>query len=237
MGVHAPEQPQQPWQRIHQLTGVVPLAGYLVLHLGSQAFAFGGERSYRQMLGAVDRVPWLGAVELVFVVLPLLLHALIGLIWLVPRGVFAPSAVPQSAGSALGLPAPTWPEGRLFQSVTGVLVLAFLLGHLWQFRGQLWLGDIDRRDFFAELSASLSATAFGGFPWVALLYLIGVAAAALHCAHGLYRAGRPWAGSSRGRQRALGQACVLLGVSLFLLGSLLVIELATGSAVIQRPGS
>jgi succinate dehydrogenase / fumarate reductase cytochrome b subunit len=225
--MNAVERPRWPWPRLHQLTGVVPLAGYLVLHLGAQAFAFGGEQGYRRMAGALDRLPWLGVLELGFVVLPLSVHVLIGLVWLLPR----------AAGRARALSATHRAEGLLLQSVTGVLVLTFLLGHLWQFRGQLWLGDIDRRDFFAELCASLSATAFGGFPVVAVFYLIGVAAAAVHCAHGLYRAGRPWARSSRGRQRALGQSCVLLGVGLFLLGSLLVIELATGSAVIQLPGS
>lgn len=200
------------------MAGAVPLAGYLVLHLTTQASALAGAEGYAALTRAVDRIPGLLGLEVLVIYLPLSFHVIAGL------------ARPplRSAGE-------TGPWWRPLQLVSGLVLLAFLGFHFWQFRWRLWTGELARADFYPELCASLSSTARGGVPLVALAYLAGVAAAAFHAARGLARAASTWR-FARGRQRLLARACAGFGFGLFVLGALIVIDLATGSVLIHLPG-
>jgi hypothetical protein len=71
---------------------------------------------------------------------------------------------------------------------------------------------------------------------VALSYLLGVAAAAFHAARGLYQLWVGWSVVAQNHTRRALWCCTLAGLSLFLLGTLIVIDLATGSVVIRWPG-
>ena len=116
-------------------------------------------------------------------------------------------------------------------------MLVFLLSHIWQFRVRVWTSVITPSDYYAELCASLSSTWWGGVPLVAIGYLLGTAAATLHGALGLYRAGLTLRWVGEGRQRLWGRCCAALALSLFGLGALIVIDLATGSVLIHLRGS
>jgi succinate dehydrogenase / fumarate reductase cytochrome b subunit len=119
---------------------------------------------------------------------------------------------------------------ELLQLVAGLLVAGFLLLHLWQFRVRLYSGAITAADFGAELAASLSSTAFGGVPVMAIVYLVGLAAAAFHFAHGLHGVCRTWGIVLTERAGRVSLALfTLAGVSLFTIGAATVIYLATGS--------
>lgn len=190
------------------------------MHLAAQASALGGWESHRLVSAALDRVPFAFWIEMLGVYLPLLLHAALGF-WRASLGA-APS--PAAARSA-----------RLLQQTSAVVLAAFLVFHLWHFRFRLWTGEIGRGDIYPELCASLSSTVWGGVPLVAVAYLIGTAAAAFHVASGLYRASLAWRWVAARRQRSLGLWCVALGCGLFVLGALIVIDLATGSVVIRLP--
>lgn len=204
------------WVRLHALAGAIPLAGYLVLHLISQAFAFGGAQRYSEVIGAIDGLPFMIAVEAVGIYVPLTFHVVAGLGW-------ARTRQSHSAGVWAGK------RGRALQSASGVVVLGFVAAHFWQFRWRLWLGELDRSDFYPELCASLSST-LGGVPLVALGYLLGLAAAAFHMAQGLYHACSGWNLASRS---VIGRCCGALGAALFVLGACIIIDLATGSVLLQ----
>jgi hypothetical protein len=73
-------------------------------------------------------------------------------------------------------------------------------------------------------------------PLVALSYLLGVAAAAFHAAQGLYQLWVGWNVAAQNQAKRALWCCTLAGLSLFLLGTLIVIDLATGSVVIRWPG-
>lgn len=210
------------WVRLHALAGAIPLAGYLLLHLATQAATFAGARSYERFTRAIDAVPALLALEIVMIYLPLGYHVGAGVLRLRER-------TDEVEG---GLPGP-W--GRRLQVASGAVLLLFLVFHVWQFRWRLWVGDLSRADFYPELCATLSSTRFGGVPLVALGYLVGVAAAAFHGAQGIHRVAVGW-DMLRGRQRLLARLCVGLGIGLFLLGASIVIDLATGSVLIHFPG-
>jgi succinate dehydrogenase cytochrome b subunit len=210
------------WVRLHLLAGALPLAGYLVLHLGTQAFAWGGPFAYARANAAIDRTPWLQVLEVAFLYVPLGYQVGAGL-WRMRSAAWL-----SGAGQGRG-----W---RAVQQLSGGVLLAFLIYHFWQFRGRLWTGELDRSDYFPELCASLSSTALGGVPVVALGYLLGMAAAAFHAADGLYRFWLGWSIAAKNQPKRAIWCCTLAGLSLFLLGTLIVIDLATGSVVIHWPG-
>jgi succinate dehydrogenase / fumarate reductase cytochrome b subunit len=202
------------------LSGAIPLAGYLVLHLVSQAVALAGAQPYSRVMGAIDSLPLMIALEVVGIYAPLAFHVVAGLRLIRGRQMRTGSVWVGAGGQSL-------------QSASGLVVLGFVAIHFWQFRWRLWMGELDRSDFYPELCASLSSTAFGGVPLVAMGYLLGVAAAAVHMAQGLYQACLGWELAPR---QLAARCCGALGAALFLLGALTVIELATGSVRLHFPG-
>ena len=204
----------------------MPLAGYLVVHLLSQASAFGGPLAYAARVGSSPSLFSL-VLEVGLVYVPLLVHVSLGA-W---RVAYGEGEAPREGAASEHLSIAT------LQRVSALVLLLFLLSHIWQFRVRVWTSVITPSDYYAELCASLSSTWWGGVPLVAIGYLLGTAAAALHGALGLYRAGLTLRWVGEGRQRLWGRCCAALAVSLFGLGALIVIDLATGSVLIHLRGS
>lgn len=214
--------PAPHWLRWHSLLGVVPLAGYLILHLGAQGLALWDASFERWLHGGQERHLLRGALELGLLYAPLCLHVALGV-----RRVLSQAPAVQ-ARSRLG-------GGSRAQGLSALVLSVFLLGHVWQMEGRRWTGELDVRDLLPELCASLSSTALGGVPLVALGYLLGIAAAAFHAAHGLYRAGVGSGLVTTSGGPRLARACVLAGLGAFVLGVLMVVQLATGSLRIYLP--
>jgi succinate dehydrogenase / fumarate reductase cytochrome b subunit len=118
----------------------------------------------------------------------------------------------------------------VLQRASAVVVLVFIAVHVLQFRVPLLLGEIDQRDVFYELCASLSSTSAFGVPWVALGYLLGLAATVYHFANGLSGFCFSW-GIASGRRglRRVQALTGLLGVLLFAVGANSIIYFSTGS--------
>ena len=206
------------WVRWQAWVGVVPLAGYLVVHLLVQASALWGPRTYARF---AERAAWLVPLEIALVYLPLVLHAALG-----ACRVARPASAAGEGGWA-------GPLGRPAQQLSGAVLFVFVIAHAWQFRVPAWRGELAASDYYPALCASLSTTAWGGVPIVAVGYLLGLAAAALHGAQGLYHAALRlgWVGARR--QRRWGLCCTAFGLFVFGLGALIVIDLATGSVLIH----
>jgi succinate dehydrogenase / fumarate reductase cytochrome b subunit len=232
----SPGAPAPLWLRVQLWAGLLPLAGYLVVHLIRQASVLWGQRAY-VVWGAAEPTSWRLAVSVVLVYLPLLVHAGLGLRRL--AGSEHAVAVEGSDGSAHAVRGASVARSvrRALQQLSAAVLFIFLLAHLWQFSVPSWTGALAASDYYPELCAALSSTRWGGVPWVAIGYLLGVAAAALHGAHGIYH-GLLGLGFIRpGRERVWARCCGALGLSLFGLGALIVIDLATGSVLIHLPGS
>jgi succinate dehydrogenase / fumarate reductase cytochrome b subunit len=221
--------------RVQIWAGLVPLAGYLVVHLCMQAAALWGAHSHGVWASGEPRLSGL-VLELGCIYLPLALHVGLGV-----RRLVRPSA-------ASGLPetSPDAPPGaadaqawlaRLIQPTSGGVLLIFLVVHVLEFRVPLWTGALAPSDYYPELCASLSSTRWGGIPLVALGYLLGLGAAALHGAHGLYHGALRLGLVAPPRQRLWANCCSALGLALFGLGALIVVDLATGSVLIHLSGS
>jgi succinate dehydrogenase / fumarate reductase cytochrome b subunit len=214
------------WVRLQIALGAVPLAGYLSLHLLTQLSALWGPNAHVRW-GALPASPaWIG-LEVALVYFPLLLHVGLGV-----RRLLQPAA---AAGAAFE--AAEGPLARQLMRASGGVLLIFLLIHVAELRLRVWTGALVPSDYYPRLCASLSATRWGGVPLSAFGHLLGVAAAAHHGARGLYQ-GVLGLGLVRAqRADALRRWCIALGLGWFVLGALIVIDLATGSVLIHLAGS
>lgn len=212
-------------RKLHGLTGVVPVGGFLVLHLWTNAAALFGRRSFDEAVGRIQALPALWAFELFGVLLPLAFHAAYG-VWLWRSSAPNVGAYPHARNWAY-----------FAQRITGTVVLLFVGLHLYELWAQKWFGGMLPTQFYGELTAGLSATA-AGVPWRAFAYAIGVLAAAFHLANGLVGFAQGWGlVLTRAGQRRLGFAALALGCGLSLLGVATVVHFAAGPFLPQSEGS
>lgn len=204
----------------------------MLLHLLQQRAALGGRDGFERSLSRSGSLPLL-ALEIALVYLPLGFHAGYGVLASLARARDERQRALLTRGGLVRRPL----ERRALQLGTGIVVGVFLLAHVWQFRVRLWTGELESGDFYDELCASLSSTAFGGVPLVALGYLLALGAVAFHFSSGLHGACRTWGiALSERAARATTGLFVTVGVLLFVLGALTVIYLATGSVSLPSAG-
>lgn len=206
-------------RKLFSLSGVVPIGVFLVTHLWTQSKALAGRDAFERAVS--DESPYMTLLEVGLVWLPLLFHAIYGL------------KVSFEAKSNAG----RYPYSAnwmfVLQRVTGIVALLFIGYHFWHFRLRLLIGELAAEDVFPELCASLSSTGPGGVPFVALAYLLGVAASAFHLANGLYGFCFSWGITvSRRATRVCAAAFGVFGILLFALGANTVIYFATGARLV-----
>ena len=109
-------------RRLHSLSGIVPIGLYVLFHLGVNSFAASGPEFYDRMAEFLESLPYLIAIEIPFIWLPILYHAGYG-IWI----------------HATGKPNPfqyTYANNWLYwlQRWSGIVTLVFIGWHFWQTR-------------------------------------------------------------------------------------------------------
>ena len=204
-------------RRLHTLSGAAALGFFLVAHLLTQATAIGGQGAWMAFAGAVERSRVWPLFELLFIVVPFAFHVGYGVVlW---RGPVDEREVARY-GSRV-----RWKVQRL----TGILVLAFVLGHLWETRIQKLAFGLEPAAVHTVLVAHLSWT-WAGIPFVALLYLLGLGVTCAHFANGLMAASLALGiGEDEAGRRKMQAGSLITGSLLFVLGALTVIALATGT--------
>jgi succinate dehydrogenase / fumarate reductase, cytochrome b subunit len=190
-----------------ELSAVVPLAVYVVVHLGSYMRVLFGATTF----GASGATHFQLVAEIALVWLPLAFHAIYGA-WLIPRKI--EGVAPERNQTVL-------------LRVSGVGALGFLLYHASWLRLPLLRGERSPADVGNMLAAGLSATDWG-IPVPAILHLLGLAVVSAHLATGLARFFEKWRLASAARAQLVARA---LSLALFGVGSATVVELATGSAL------
>lgn len=193
-------------RRCFELSGVVPLGVYLLVHLGSYARALFGSDEF----GLLDEPGLaLSVLGLFLIWLPLAFHAAYG-------GWLSTRSLPETRDEK---------QYALLMRASGVLALAFLVWHAAWFSWPLKRGRLAPEDVAERLAATLSSTN-DGVPWFAALHLLGLGVVCAHFGWGFARFLEGW-GVTRARPARLGAG--LLSAALFGLGAATLIELATGS--------
>jgi succinate dehydrogenase/fumarate reductase cytochrome b subunit (b558 family) len=203
-------------RKLHSLSGVVPVGGFMVFHLWTNAKALSGQQPFDAAVSEINHMAYLPVLE-AGILVPLAFHALYGI-------KLAIDGKPNVG--AYGY-ARNWMY--VLQRVTGVLSLLFIGFHLWEYRVQKALGLMQPSAFYPTLSAHLSSTT-AGVPLVALVYILGIAAACFHFANGLWGFCASWGILlTRRSQRLAGAVFGAVGVLVFLLGANTTLYFATGS--------
>jgi succinate dehydrogenase / fumarate reductase cytochrome b subunit len=203
--------------RLFSLCGLVPVGAYLVLHLATNALVLQSPAAYQKSVYAIHGVPLLTIVEWTFIFIPILFHAVIGLV-ILSGSLPNATQYPHSANIRYTL-----------QRVTAVIALLFILWHVFHMHGWIharWWVDAIRRlpepfdgaNFRPFNAASTAAQALQS-GLVIVLYVIGLLATVYHFANGVWTAGITWGVWTTPRsQRGASYFCLALGILLATLG-------------------
>jgi len=199
--------------KLHSLSGIFPIGFYMIQHLVANSYALGpdGEKKFNVVLGVFANLPFLPLVEIAVLAIPILFHAIYGLMI---------AAEMQGPGGNVA----HYGYGRnwlyLLQRWSGVVAFGYLLYHSWD-------TSINKRIIEASLghvagheSISYAAMAFRfAQPWYLALYVVGIVACAFHLGNGVFNFSIRW-GIAIGKtaQRVAAALGWMIGVGLTVLG-------------------
>lgn len=194
-------------RKLHQLTGIVPLGLFFVVHMFTNAKAMNGEASFVKAVKEIHDIPFLLLIEIFGIFLPLLFHSVYGVI----ISSEAKTNVLQYNFAR------NW--FYFFQRATGIFLFIFILFHLLHFRFGLIPG-LTQTAVAGNAGASFNIVA-GDFQitWVLVFYILGVMATAWHLAYGIFLFAVDW-GIVIGEkaQRATLTLCAGIAVLLSVVG-------------------
>jgi succinate dehydrogenase / fumarate reductase cytochrome b subunit len=182
-------------RRLHSLTGLVPVGAFLLEHLATNAVALQGPTAYNRAVAAIERLPFLTALEVLLIGVPILFHMLAG----------ALIATTGEASVLRGRYPRNWMY--LLQRVSGVFLAFFIIYHVWGTRlSPAAIGH--RADLYHLMHDHLQE------PGVLPIYLLGTVAACFHLGNGLFGFAIHWGlATSRAAQRRAAR----LGFAVFVI--------------------
>jgi succinate dehydrogenase / fumarate reductase cytochrome b subunit len=201
-------------RRLSSLSGVVPLGVFLLLHVWITSSIAGSRETYDRQVGFLHRAPLVGFLELVVVLLPLVFHSGYGLYR---------SFQPIEPGH--GYDSTTMAK---LQRISGVIVLVFVVAHVFEFRGQTWSRGLQVASYSTTLAEHLSSTTLG-VPLVAFGYLVGLAASFFHLVNGMTSFCTTFGYTTTlASQRHARRFFRITGALFYVISAVLVLQVATG---------
>ena len=154
-------------RRLHSLLGVVPIGIFVVQHLIVNHFAVYGEESFNKAANFMASLPFVTALEIFVIYLPILFHAILG--------VYIALYIPTYNNKSYGF-FRNWMY--MLQRITGIITLIFVAWHVWQTRVQVALGN-------TEINYQLMENILTQ-PFYFWFYIISIIAVVFHLANGLW---------------------------------------------------
>lgn len=164
-------------RRLHSLTGIVPVGGFILFHLWENSKALAGAEAFNEAVRGINAMPLVWALEIFGIFLPLYFHAIYGI-------YIAADAKHNVSNYGYGR---NW--AFYFQRLSGLVTLFFVTFHIWHFRFQKLVGAYGVYEggesmvglpSFQVVADALSNNA------VAAVYVVGLIAAAYHLCNGIY---------------------------------------------------
>lgn len=159
-------------RKLHSLLGVLPVGLFVVWHLYANSMALKGPEAYDRFIETMRSVPYLPAIEVAVIFLPIILHAFYGLV------------ITFEARNNLD----RYPYARNWffwlQRVTGLITFAFIGYHAYTMR----LSEL----FGAPAASFQRMSTFLHDPFILGFYIVGVVSASYHLANGLWLFGVNW---------------------------------------------
>lgn len=209
-------------RKLHSLTGIVPVGGFMVFHLWTNARALGGQEQFDAAVREIHHTPYLPMLEWGLILLPLLFHAGYG----VKLAFEARHNVTKYSTSR------NW--AFTLQRITGLLAFLFIGFHLYGFWWKKLMGKMAPEDFYPKLCEQMSST-MGGVPVMSLVYILGIAACVYHFANGLWGFCFSWGITvSKRSQQMAAWVFGIVGAIVFFLGANTIIHFATGKGIFEE---
>ena len=218
-------------RRLHSLSGIVPVGAYMVIHLLTNATVLESWRTYQNAVYQIHSLPMLVVIEWAFIFLPLIFHAVYGIV-IVRTGMPNNSSYPYPKNWRYTL-----------QRATGMIAFVFIFWHVLHMHGwihsEAWLATIEGwGGMFAPYRATSSAAAaMQASILIPILYLIGVLACVFHLANGIWTFGITWGlWTTPLAQRRADYVCIGFGVLLALVSVGSVVGFSTVDVKQARQG-
>lgn len=183
-------------KKLHSLSGVVPIAGFLIFHLFENSKSVAGQVAFNETVGTIRSMPYLYFLE-IGLIAPIIFHAILG--------IYISRTAKNNVGS-YGFRA-NWMYW--FQRASGYILLAFIAFHLYTTR----FAGIGSDQMFQYLAGEYAK------PAIFCFYLLGILCAAFHMANGLWGFTYSW-GIVTGQksQDLVWKGCMGLGLAVALMG-------------------
>jgi succinate dehydrogenase / fumarate reductase, cytochrome b subunit len=159
-------------RKLHSLLGVFPVGLFLTQHLVVNHFATRGEEAFNAAAHFMESLPFRYVLELVFIFIPLLYHAIYGIYI-----AFQAKNNVSNYGFFRN-----WMF--VLQRITGVILVIFISWHVWETRLAYALYDTPVN--FTMMESILSSTP------MLIFYIVGVVTAVFHFANGLWSFAVSW---------------------------------------------
>lgn len=174
-------------RRLHSLSGLIPVGAYMTIHLLTNSSILASSQKFQSLVYQIHSLgPALPFVEWGFIFLPLIFHAVIG-VMIVRGGMPNTSSYSHSGNVRYTL-----------QRASGMVAFVFIFWHVFHMHGWFhadwWMEGVAKplggANFKPYSGSSSLAHAMG--PIVTLLYAIGVLSCVFHLANGLWTMGITW---------------------------------------------
>jgi succinate dehydrogenase / fumarate reductase cytochrome b subunit len=200
-------------RRLHSLSGLVPVGAYMVVHLLTNASVLNGPATFQRSVYTIHSLGnALPLVEWVFIFIPLLFHAILGVLYI--RGSLPNSSTYKYTNNVR----------YTLQRATGMIAFVFIMWHVFHMHGWFhadwWLNGVATplggAMFRPYNAASTGAEAMRmAMPLVTILYAIGVLSCVFHLANGIWTFGITWGvWTTPAAQRWATVACLVFGIGL-----------------------
>jgi succinate dehydrogenase cytochrome b subunit len=203
-------------RRLHSLSGLVPVGAYMVIHLLTNASVLDSAASFQRNVYSIHSFgKILPVIEWVFIFIPLLFHAIFGVV--IIRGGLPNSSTYKYTSNVR----------YTLQRATGMIAFAFIMWHVFHMHGWFhsdwWMNNVAEPlgggKFKAFNAASTGAQAMRMNLIVPVLYAIGVLSCVFHLANGIWTFGITWGlWVTPQSQRRANYACAVFGVLLAVVG-------------------
>ena len=202
-------------RRVHSLLGLIPVGAFLAFHMWENSQAWKGGTHYNEVVEEIASMNLVLFFEIFGIATPILLHAIYGIvIW-------------ASGKSNVGRYGFLHNWMFLYQRVSGFVVLAFVLFHVWQTRIAAGMSEAVKADLFGHMVGIVSN------PLMFAVYVLGTTFAALHLANGLWTMGISWGLTTTVKAQKISfAACMVVGVVIISLGIRSLLGFVLGPAAV-----
>lgn len=197
--------------RLHSLSGLLPIGAYMCVHLLTNATTLGGPEMFQRNVDLIHSLgPFLPIVEWTFIFLPLIFHAVVGVM------IIRTGTVNLTSYHYMGNVRYT------LQRATAWIALFFILYHVFHMHG--WFHNptylekvavpLGGHQFEPHHATSSAAEALQS-PLKLALYAVGVLACIFHFANGLWTMGITWGvWTTAPAQKRANYLCAAIGIGL-----------------------